>query len=71
MGIFAPTGLSRDIRSKLSAALVQSAKEPTAREILQKAGFEPVGMEWNAFERLVDAEAKKWRTLIKERGIRN
>ena len=71
MGVFAPAGLPRNIRSKLSTALVQCAKDPAARELLQKAGFEPVGTEWEPFEKLVTAEARKWRGLIKDRGIRN
>ena len=71
MGVFAPAGLPRDIRSKLSTALVQSAEDPAARELLEKAGFETVGTEWGPFEKLVAAETRKWRALIKERGIRN
>jgi tripartite-type tricarboxylate transporter receptor subunit TctC len=62
MGVFAPAGLPADIRSKLSAALTQTVKDPVAREQLQRAGFEPVGTEWDVFQKFVNSESHRWRS---------
>jgi tripartite-type tricarboxylate transporter receptor subunit TctC len=72
-GVFAPKGTSRDIISKLNAAVVAALADPAVRSRLGDLGVEIFPREQQTPEVLgamVKADAAKWWPIIKELGIK-
>jgi tripartite-type tricarboxylate transporter receptor subunit TctC len=72
-GLFAPKGTSRDIISKLNAAVVAALANPAVRSRLGDLGMEIFPRERQtpeALAALVKADAEKWWPIIKEFGIK-
>ena len=70
MGVMGPAGMPPAIREKLSAALVDIARDPDTQAKLRKIGFEPIGKDAAAFQEFFRGDVKKWTELVKERGLK-
>jgi tripartite-type tricarboxylate transporter receptor subunit TctC len=70
MGVMGPAGVPPAIREKLSAALVDIARDPDTQAKLRKIGFEPIGKDAAAFQEFFRGDVKKWTDLVKERGLK-
>jgi tripartite-type tricarboxylate transporter receptor subunit TctC len=72
-GLFAPRGTSRDIITKLNAAVVESLADPTVQSRLVELGQQLIPRARQTPEALAEmakADAEKWWPLIKEFGIK-
>jgi tripartite-type tricarboxylate transporter receptor subunit TctC len=72
-GLFTPKGTTKDIISKLNAAVVDALADPAARSWFVHLGWEAVPQDQQtpeALRRLQQATIEKWWPIIKELGIR-
>jgi tripartite-type tricarboxylate transporter receptor subunit TctC len=73
LGLFAPTGTSRNIIRKLNGAAVEALADPAIRSRLADLGVEIFPREKqtpDALGALQKADADKWWPLIKEFGLK-
>ena len=70
MGVMGPAGMPPAIRDKLSAALVEIARDPDTQAKLRKIGFEPIGKDAAAFQEFFHGDVKKWTDFVKDRGLK-
>ncbi len=70
MGVFAPARTPKPIVSQLHAELVRIVKLPEVKDRLSGDGAEPVGSSPQEFSVYVDAELKKWKSVVIKAGIR-
>jgi tripartite-type tricarboxylate transporter receptor subunit TctC len=69
LGVFGPPGLPEPIRQKLSAALVEIARDPDTQAKLRNIGFEPIGTDAAAFEAFFRTEVQRWGDFVRENGL--
>jgi tripartite-type tricarboxylate transporter receptor subunit TctC len=72
-GLFAPRGTSRDVITKLNAAVVEALADPTVQSRLVELGQELIPRARQTPEALAEmakADAEKWWPIIKELGIK-
>jgi tripartite-type tricarboxylate transporter receptor subunit TctC len=72
-GFFAPKGTTKDIISRLNAAVVSALADSATRSRLVDLGWEVVPQDQQtpeALRRLQEADIKKWWPIIKELGIK-
>jgi len=69
LGVFGPPGLPEPIRQKLSAALVEIARDPEAQAKLRMIGIEPLEMDVATFEAFFRAEVRRWGEFVRENGL--
>jgi len=69
LGLFGPPGLPQPIREKLSAALVDIARDPDTQAKLRNIGFEPVGTDFATFDAFFRSEVTRWADFVKENGL--
>jgi tripartite-type tricarboxylate transporter receptor subunit TctC len=60
----APRGLPKDVRDKLASAIVAVLNEPQVRQSLTDQGFEVVGNSPEQFDRFLQQELARWKTVI-------
>lgn len=68
-GVVAPANTSKEIVSRLNAAIIEALKKPEIRAGLTRQGFEVV---WNTpeeFARYIRAEVEKWGKVVKNANI--
>jgi tripartite-type tricarboxylate transporter receptor subunit TctC len=70
MGVMGPAGIPPAIREKLSAALVDLARDPDTQAKLRKIGFEPIGKDAAAFQEFFRGDVQKWTDFVKDRGLK-
>jgi tripartite-type tricarboxylate transporter receptor subunit TctC len=70
MGVMGPAGMPPAIRDKLSAALVEIARDPDTQAKLRKIGFEPIGKDAAAFQDFFRGDVTKWTEFVKDRGLK-
>ena len=70
MGVMGPAGIPPAIREKLSAALVDIARDPDTQAKLRKIGFEPIGKDAAAFQEFFRGDVQKWTDFVKDRGLK-
>jgi tripartite-type tricarboxylate transporter receptor subunit TctC len=70
IGLYAPPRTPLDIRDKLSAVLVDSVKQPEMQAKFRTIGFEPTGLDRQAFSEFHAAEIKRWVAFLTEIGLR-
>jgi tripartite-type tricarboxylate transporter receptor subunit TctC len=72
-GLFAPKGTTKDIISRLNAAVVNALADPAVRSWLVDQGWESVAQDQQSPEglrRLQEADIERWWPIIKELGIK-
>ena len=69
-GLMAPAGTPRRIILKLNAEIARFLKDPGVAQKLSAEGFIVVADSPQDFARYIQSELTKWRTVIKEIGIR-
>jgi tripartite-type tricarboxylate transporter receptor subunit TctC len=69
MGFWVTGGTPAPIVNKLSAALVQAAKDPDIAAKLAPSGTDMVGSSAAQFREVVVTEIDRWRALLKEAGV--
>jgi tripartite-type tricarboxylate transporter receptor subunit TctC len=62
--VAAPRGLPKDVRDKLASAIVAALNEPQIRQSLTDQGFEIVGNTPEQFDRFLQQELARWKTVI-------
>ena len=70
MGMLAPSGTPREIVDKLSRAANEAVKSPEVLALLAAQGVDPLGGTPEEFARFIDAELKKWASVVKDAGIK-
>ena len=70
MGVMGPASMPPAIREKLSAALVDIARDPDTQAKLRKIGFEPIGKDAAAFQEFFRGDVKKWTDFVNDRGLK-
>ena len=69
-GVLAPTGISKDITTRLNAELNRIVAASDVREQMIHSGNEPVGGEPDRFRELIQSETAKWAKVVKATGMR-
>jgi tripartite-type tricarboxylate transporter receptor subunit TctC len=67
--LFGPAGLPQAVREKLAGEIVAIAHDPGYVVKLRNTGFEPLGLDAAASERMYRNELQRWSTFIKSRGL--
>ena len=67
--LFAPSGTSPAIVSRLNGEIVKAFNQPDVMEVLAKQGLDAASGSPDALAALVRAEVPKWAKVIKEAGI--
>jgi len=70
-GIFAPAGTPAPIVAKMATEIAAVVKIPEVRAKLLQLGVQPDGRDSAAFATFQLAEIEKWRTVIKDAGIKS
>jgi len=68
-GIFAPPGTAPDLVARLNRELRDILAQPEIRAAFETQGMDPAASTPEEFRRLVEADAGRWASLIKARGI--
>jgi tripartite-type tricarboxylate transporter receptor subunit TctC len=69
-GLLAPAGTPAPLVAKLNAALNEALGSAEAKQSLQKLGAEPKAMSAAEFAAFMDAETRRWATVVAEAGIK-
>jgi tripartite-type tricarboxylate transporter receptor subunit TctC len=69
-GVQAPARTPRPIIDKLASAINTIVNEPVSRARIAEQGGEPVGDKPEEFQRLIDAEIKRWTDVIRQANVR-
>jgi tripartite-type tricarboxylate transporter receptor subunit TctC len=69
-GVQAPARTPRPIIDKLASAINTIVNEPVSRASIAEQGGEPVGDKPEEFQRLIDAEIKRWTDVIRQANVR-
>lgn len=69
-GVAAPKGLPQDVKNKLHSELIKALNVPSVKQKLGEQGFEIVGNTPEEFQRFLDEELKRWKTVIEKGNIR-
>ena len=68
-GLFAPSGVTRDIVAKLNEVLVRTLADSDMKERLAAIQIESTAMTPEAFAKFVHDETSKWARVIQRAGI--
>ncbi len=66
----APAGTPREVINRIHAAIAESLRAPTVKEVLSATGAEPVGNSPDEFARTLRDEIAKWARVVKVAGIK-
>ncbi|MGE5096253.1 MAG: Bug family tripartite tricarboxylate transporter substrate binding protein [Betaproteobacteria bacterium] len=69
-GLYGPAGLPPAIAERLNRELNAVLQEPGVRERFDQLGFEPAGGTAAEFERMVQADAERWKKVIRENNVK-
>lgn len=69
MGLLAPAGTPADIVDKLSHAANDALKSNEVLTLLHAQGVDPLGGTPDEFARFIDAELKKWQSVVTAAGL--
>jgi tripartite-type tricarboxylate transporter receptor subunit TctC len=67
--LFGPPGLPQAIRERLAREVVAIASEPAFQVKFRNTGFEPLGLDAAATEKMYRDEVARWGAFIKARGL--
>jgi tripartite-type tricarboxylate transporter receptor subunit TctC len=67
--VFGPPGVPDAVRERIARETVAIAKEPAFQAKFRAAGFEPLGLDAQATERMYRDEVARWTAFIKARGL--
>jgi tripartite-type tricarboxylate transporter receptor subunit TctC len=70
LGIYGPPGMPNGVREQLSAAIVDVVKQPDIQARFRAIGFEPTGLDVNAFSELHASEVRRWTAFMIEANLR-
>ncbi|MEQ1594096.1 MAG: tripartite tricarboxylate transporter substrate binding protein [Casimicrobium sp.] len=68
-GLFGPSSMPADIVNKINADVSAVLADPEIKERLVKAGMAPGGGSAASFKAMLDADMKKWGSIIKRLGV--
>lgn len=68
--LLAPAGMPPELADKMNAALMQAAKTPEVRSILDRGGFDPVYSSPQEHQRIMKKSYDYWGGVIARTGIR-
>ena len=68
--LLAPAGMSPELADKMNAALMQAAKSPEVRSILDRGGFDPVYSSPQEHQRIMKKSYDYWGGVIARSGVR-
>lgn len=69
-GVVAPKGVAPEILAKLNQAINRATQDPAYRKIVIDQGAQVGGGTPAMFQTFVEAESKRWGTLIQQKGIK-
>jgi tripartite-type tricarboxylate transporter receptor subunit TctC len=67
--VFGPPGLPDAVRERIAREAVAIGQDPAAQTKFRATGFEPLGLDAAATEKMYRDEVTHWTALIKERGL--
>ena len=67
--MFGPPGLPDALRERIARELVAIARDPAYQTKFRSTGFEPLGLDAAATERVYREEITRWFALVKARGL--
>jgi tripartite-type tricarboxylate transporter receptor subunit TctC len=68
-GVAVPAGTPQQVIDKLVQEFLRIGKLPEMRQVFESAGYSLIASDPAEFRRWIDAESKRWQTLIRERNI--
>ena len=69
LGIIAPSGIPREIRTKISADFARAINSPEVNERMLQLGMTPLGSSPEQFNARIASEIERWSKVIREAGI--
>ena len=69
-GLYGPAGLAPAINERLNREINAVLQEPGVRERFAQLGFEPAGGTAAQFERMVQADAERWKKVMRDNDIK-
>ena len=70
LGIYGPPQMPQEVRATLGTAIAGIVKQPAIQDKFRAIGFEPTGLDANAFADFHAAEVKRWVAFMTEAGLR-
>jgi tripartite-type tricarboxylate transporter receptor subunit TctC len=67
--VFGPPGVPDAVRERIAREVVAIAQQPIFQAKFRATGFEPLGLDVQASERMYRDEVARWTAFIKERGL--
>lgn len=71
LGLFAPKGLSADVRNKLFSAVAEIMKDPELKTAFAKVGAEPLGTTPEQSATILKDEFEKWKKVVTDGNIKS
>ena len=68
-GVVAPKGVAPEVLAKLNQAINRATQDPAYRKVVTDQGAQVGGGTPAMFQAFVEAESKRWGTLIQQKGI--
>jgi tripartite-type tricarboxylate transporter receptor subunit TctC len=69
LGIIAPSGITRELRSKISADFAQAINSSEVRDRMVQLGMTPVASTPEQFNARITSEIVRWSRVIKDAGL--
>ena len=69
LAVFGPPGVPDGIRERIARELVAIARDPAYQTKFRSTGFEPLGLDAAATERVYREEIARWFALVRARGL--
>ena len=70
LGIYGLPRMPEDVRATLGAAIADIVKQRDVQDMFRAIGFEPTGLDVQAFSQFHAAEVKRWVAFMTEAGLR-
>ncbi len=69
LAVFGPPGVPEVLRERIARELVAIARDPAYQTKFRSTGFEPLGLDAAATERVYHEEIARWFALVRARGL--
>ena len=69
-GVLGPARIPKQVVARLNGEIVRMMQEPVMREMLTRAGADPLSSSPEEFSRIIIADIGKWAKVVKAAGVK-